>query len=768
MVSLELLPSPSSHGIGLAMRFGGRDVLTIAAPVWVRSTDGDVLSGGYTTVEPYGRALACGFDGRLRDGTRVSVEDRWTPSDEQDGFLIERTVVIEESGGVEGVRVELTVDSALPGEDADWQFFISGALYNRNDTDLDGTEDYLGSYTQEYRDDRNGHLAVLAYLPGAGLGFSLARTSLPVLDSPVSHDELTSGVVVSESDIGSLGLLSKEGAPLRLRAGYPFGEERSFSLDVSGRGWAGFLPAAPGRRAAVQYELRVLSAPDLTEAIWSVGERQRLRLSTSPTPLPLPLEELERHRFQLTQQYFRAWSADEDPRRPAGYLTHFSPRDGETLGSLLEFGFTGAQSLHALAAIRRGYREGVPLWISRGRQVNNFFVRECQSENGFAEGLYDTRSRSFVHWFTGILMPFQYSDDEEELRAYLGSQITLALAPIAQKLRGIPGNYTRTMCEAVSSVLHSYEEESRHGVHQADWLAAGERFGSFLLRTQQSDGSWYRGYAPSAEPLTSPAEWFGQGIVEQRSGTIFPIPVLASLHRLTGKAEYKEAAVRAARFIATTYVPGVLYCGGLNDTAQLKSVKVDSTGVLFAMRSLITAYRLDGDPGLLEAAVKAAKVVSSWLFLWDVPFPQGTLLGTADFRTTGWAICDAIPAGSYVEDVLLEFVGDMLDVAVAARIPAFVDIVELILNGMQQGLSIPSNMLGYAAPGIQCEGYMTSYWLSAPEATLFSGAVGKRKGDDNDTCNGFVNAAALYGLDSIRQAHGTLDLGSIRERLRTS
>lgn len=225
----------------------------------------------------------------------------------------------------------------------------------------------------------------------------------------------------------------------------------------------------------------------------------------------------------MTQQYFRAWSADEDPRRPAGYLTHFSPRDGETLGSLLEFGFTGAQSLHALAAIRRGYREAVPLWISRGRQVNNFFVRECQSENGFAEGLYDTRSRSFVHWFTGILMPFQYSDDEEELRAYLGSQITHALAPIAQKLRGVPGNYTRTMCEAVYSVLLSYEEESRHGV----------------------------GYTPSAEPLTSPAEWFGQGIVEQRSGTIFPIPVLASLHRLTGKAEYKEAAVRAARFIAS-------------------------------------------------------------------------------------------------------------------------------------------------------------------------------------------------------------------------
>ena len=74
-------------------------------------------------------------------------------------------------------------------------------------------------------------------------------------------------------------------------------------------------------------------------------------------------------------------------------------------------------------------------------------------------------------------------------------------------------------------------------------------------------------------------------------------------------------------------------------------------------------------------------------------------------------------------------------------------------------------MLGYAAPGIQCEGYLTSYWLSAPDETAFSGAVGKVKGDDNDTCNGFVNAAACYGLDTIRDMFDTLDFAEIRSRV---
>jgi len=223
--------------------------------------------------------------------------------------------------------------------------------------------------------------------------------------------------------------------------------------------------------------------------------------------------------------------------------------------------------------------------------------------------------------------------------------------------------------------------------------------------------------------------------------------------------------MRAADYIAATYVDDVLYCGGLNDTAQLKSIKMDSTGVLFAMRSLITAHRLGGDERHLAAAVRAAKVATSWLFLWDVPFPEGTLLAEADFRTTGWAVCDAIPGGSYIEDVFLEFVGDLLAVAAAGGEADLVDVAELVLTGMQQGVSTPDRMLGYAAPGIQCEGYLTSYWLSAPDETAFSGAVGKVKGDDNDTCNGFVNAAACYGLDTIREMFGTFDFAEIRGRV---
>ena len=270
---------------------------------------------------------------------------------------------------------------------------------------------------------------------------------------------------------------------------------------------------------------------------------------------------------------------------------HFSPRTGETLGSLIEFGFSGDQTLLAYVQTVWGQQKGVPLYVDRAKTVLDFFVNHCQLPNGFSHGIFDPLNDRFTHWFTGILMPFQYAEDETEVRRYVGRQIADALTPIARELRGQEGNYLRTMCESVYPLLLAYQ---RTGAVHPHWLEAGRRFGSFLLETQAEDGSWFRAYAPDGTGPTSPAAWFGAAYPELKSGTIFPIPVLALLHRITGDDRYREAAARAADFICDTFVDPVAYMGGLNDTTHIKSVKTDSVGVMFLMRSLLKAYQLTG------------------------------------------------------------------------------------------------------------------------------------------------------------------------------
>ena len=701
------------------------------------------------------------------DGTHVELVDRWSVVDD-DTVQVDRRAVVRRAGSSPGVRVELRVDTAAPdaGGHDDWQFFIPGSMYNRNDTDHDGAEDYLGTYTQDFRDDRLASLAVLAYLPRAGRYAALTRADLPEHDTAVSAEDMRARHFVQATDIGSLGLApAPGGGQVTLRASYPFSEEHSFCLNMAGDGWAAYLPNREAQAIEVSYRLRTARAVDLTEAIWDITRHQMDALGTRTEPTAFSLEESLAHRTLLTQQYYREWTAKENAAQPAGYLVHFSPRSGRTNAALLEFGFSGAQTLLAYTSIQSGHDMGVPLWISRARRVIDFFIRECQLDNGFSHGLYDTDAQDFAYWFTGILLPFQYSTDAAQVQRYLGRQVAAALMPIARELRELKGNYTRTMCESMYPILLAYRIEREHGNTHPEWLTAGRRFGDFLLRTQAPDGSWNRAYDAEGAPILHPAQWFGAGDIERKSGTIFPIGVLTTLCEITGDSRYLDAAARAGDFIIATYVDPVEYVGGLNDTTHIKSVKTDSVGVMFVMRSLIKLHALTGDPRHLEGAAKAARILSSWVYLWNVPMPAGSLLGRAGFKSTGWAVCDVIPGGSYLDNELLEFTGDLVDVA--ARVPEerLFDIAELAGHGMQYALSTPHEMLGYVAPGIQCEGVMTAYWLSDPEQTEFSGAVNKVKGDDNDTANGLTNGQAAHALFELRERYGTADFTALRAQL---
>src|ERR1700736_2497721 len=79
------------------------------------------------------------------------------------------------------------------------------------------------------------------------------------------------------------------------------------------------------------------------------------------------------------------------------------------------------------------------------------------------------------------------------------------------------------MCESVYPLLLAYRLDRANAVVHEDCLAAGRRFGEFLLRTQGRDGSWYRAYDENGTGLTSPRQWFGvddQGVRGEGAGAV--------------------------------------------------------------------------------------------------------------------------------------------------------------------------------------------------------------------------------------------------------
>ena len=729
----------------------------VSYPVLIQKLHGRQLKARYDSVNG---SIACAqFEDEC--GNSYMVEDHWHLDD---GCVrLDRKLRVEKAD--KPVALRWTIEMRCKDENAanfdDYQFIVPGSFYNKNDTDFDGQDDYLGTFSQDYKDDRNPQLSVTGYCPKSGTTFGWMRADLPVRDVTLTREQLNARHFVHDTDIGSLGFAPSE-YDIRefvFRCDYPFFERTSFCLNVDGSGWAAYKEMSAGDEAKASYLLFTDEAESLTEAGWKVTSLVMDRILNDEVPLCFTLEEARTERRRMTDGGFRHFP--DKKGHPAGYFVHFSPRKKYGEQNLLEYGFSGAQAMVAYSMLNAAKLENNPDMRKRALMTLDFFVDNMIEPSGLPNGTYDVDNEKYVYWWTGILFPFQYSSSRDQLVNYLGEQIVDSLIDVAKELKKVKGNYCRSMSETMQYLLMSYSKEKEAGVEHPSWLDAVVKFCDKMVEIQNEDGSWNRGYTMDGEPIHSPASWFGANKIERGSGTFFPVYPLVLLHQHTGDKRYLESAVRGANFIRKAYVEDVTYLGGLNDTTHIKSVKIDAVGVMYAMRAMLSVYEVNRDPQLLVGARDAARILATWTYFWDIPFDNSTLLGKHDFKTTGWAPCDVIPAGSYVDDEFPEFVPDLVRIAQYCKDLRLIRLAKIVTRGMQHGLSMPQNMYGYAMPGVQCEGFLTSLWLSDTDTKEFSGAAAKNKGDDNDTCNGLTNPQALINLDWLDATFGTLDFDQI-------
>lgn len=697
-------------------------------------------------------------------GNLYRISDLWKVEDEY--CRIDRKVECIHVEKETGIRLTSEFRCRGNREETfdDYQFIIPGAFYNKNDTDEDGIEDYLSTYSQDYKDDRNPSLSATAYARKSKWFLSLIRADIPQIDTTISREQINARHFIHDTDIGSLGMSPSEyhKGEYILRCDYPFYERNSFCLNVDGSEWSAYKAIKEETVFNMSYLLQIGEAASLTEASWKTTVLQINRIMSREIKLPFTLEEARKYRREMVNNSFREFA--DKKGKPAGYFVHFSPRRKYGEQNLLEYGFTGAQTLLALDMLfaswenKQSQKSPSLQYRTRALKTLDYFVDNCIEESGLPIGIYNVDKEEVVYWWTGILLPFQYSSDRKELEEYLGNQVVGALMSIAEDLGKVNGNYCRSMTDTMYYLMKSYLLEKDNGQEHPSWIKAVLKFCDRLLAIQNENGSWNRGYTMNGEPLTYPPEWFGASKKEQGSGAIFPIPLLVEAYQHTNDKKYLVSAEKAAEFILNNYVEDVMYMGGINDTSHKKSVKIDAASVMFAMRSMLAVYEQNHDEKYLAGALDAAKILASWTYLWDIPFDKDTLLGKHGFKTTGWAGCDVIPAGSYVDCSFQEVVPDLLKIAEYCNEDKLKKLAEVVTRGMQFGLSTPEDMYDYAMSGVQCEGYMTSLWLADTEYKEFSGAAAKNKGDDNDTCNGFVNGMTLLNLDYLQNRYGTLDL----------
>lgn len=150
------------------------------------------------------------------------------------------------------------------------------------------------------------------------------------------------------------------------------------------------------------------------------------------------------------------------------------------------------------------------------------------------------------------------------------------------------------------------------------YLRVAENCGQMLVKTQDKNGAWCQGYIimPDHAYPVSP----GTGSIEEGTQTD-PLRVLFWLWRITGKSEYRDAAIKSAQFVLGGQKPDGAWPLTVNSHSMKPgggysgySTLNDGT-TLWGMKAILMGWHLTQDQKYLDALRKAGQ----WLINAQLP-----------------------------------------------------------------------------------------------------------------------------------------------------
>lgn len=651
---------------GVVFAFGGGPTIEVKLPIHWSFLDGNAGSHGYNSLRIDG-ATAIGVGEFVCGEARVTITDTWSV---EEMVRLRRHVQANPGAGAINLALEasIEIDDSRP--------FVPGMIYSP--TQWRRGEMFL------FADHRLAYPITSVWSPAVERLFWLARSR------PAERDERAERMrgasrYRQRTQLGSVGFRIDDHGWLIAR--WPYAEEdRSSMLDASGTPAVAFYPLENGLDFVLEYEFGLLPAAEFSEAIRLVVERIVSLAELKPSNADLSLLDAIDLRLDSAAKTFRT-----TPVGFSGFILTFDPQHGydaeakafgasfaehAMLGSrnILEYGFTGRQLNIAYCLAKRDL-EG---WRERASAIIDSFVLRMATPSGWVYTLFDMSTDEPL---------YACGDPRGVVMHYLG------VSPVS-------GTYTRMMVEAGADLLLSAELPELSGDRAAAWLGVCQRLASLLVRIQNSDGSWFRAYAPDGTPIVG-GDWFGEPQEAARTATSTVIPyLLAVAAHGDPDRKFHEAALRGGRYVLMHQVAKAEFRGGTLDNPNL----VDKEAAFLAMRALFALSRNDGDAAWLSGAIAAAWTAVSWHSFWPVPTLAGTPVDAAAVRSVGWGGINSVWGVGVTDIYSLFFAGDLVRLGGVAKIPLFQCIAELIARSSLEILSRPGRMYGFADTGMQPEG----------------------------------------------------------------
>ena len=390
-------------------------------------------------------------------------------------------------------------------------------------------------------------------------------------------------------------------------------------------------PPSRGRSVSVTYQLRLAAAGDADRRDLGRHDapdaRARHRAAADPG---FTLDESLEQRNAAHAAVLPRVGRDETRERPATSCTsrrapaRRSGRCSSTASPAPRRCWrTRASSTATGAACRCGSQ--------RARRVIDFFVDRCQLENGYSHGIYDVASDGAS--CTGSPASCCRSSTPAtppSVRRYLGAQVTEALTPIAARAaRGRGQLHAHDVRVDLSRSCSPTSASGRHAL-------AGGRRAVRRVPAARPRAPTARGTAPTtptATPLTEPRAVVRRERHRAQERHHLPDPGAGG----AAPADRRRALPRRGRAGRRLRHRDLRRPGRVrrrpqrHDPRQVGQDRLGRGDVRDALAAE-AATSCTGDARHLDGAARAAKILASWVYLWDVPFPEGSPLGRQRVR----------------------------------------------------------------------------------------------------------------------------------------
>jgi hypothetical protein len=654
-----------AHGFVLGMN--GRALFENRAPmsVDVVSADGGAsitVEGAYQSVSRNGSEIVCTGVLTSAAGSEFAFTDSYRTLPGDAGFEMSRNVEVRNASALEaGFNSRFLIAASAPSTTSDADFFMPGVLYKQNDTvPPTAIASNLADRTILVREDRLPLPITMLRLKQSGDTLSMFHIGGD--PTTFTGEDGLNRIIDGRLGFGSMGLVNA--GHLAAAFMFPGTEgERTYTYGGSEHGgrWAyRSHPVSKGFAQRYNLVIRLTHTAGFAPAVretWAAAYALQ-----NPPVIPANIQQVYRNEMDLLSAYVTHY----DGTISVPFAVNVP--DGTVRDTSSQMGFVGQALPAAALLVHDGLVRNNPDEVARGSEVIDFWMKNAPSSSGVIRTWYDVHSPAGnVTW------------------------------------RGYP-TFLRVVSDGMEGVLQAYGDlKKRGGRDRLDWLAFCESYGNWLVDHQASDGSWPRSY-------------LADGAVDSayKTNTDHPVPFLVDLYFATGKATYRDAALKAGEYCWPTVHQSYSYVGGTPDNPNV----TDKEGGMMALAAFLSLYDMTADKRWLAASEQAAWYSQTWVYCWNVPIPEDdsaavfpknrTTVGMSLIATGHSGADSYMAAAPFLFYRLYLITGDM----------HLHDFAVMLLHDTKQILDTDGS-LGYKYPALQTEalslpplrGHGTHVWL---------------------------------------------------------